>query len=204
MLVPTAPVAKRAILPDDPGVALKLAGTLLAEDRLMANHHRGLWGYSGSGADGSGPLSIQSTGVGAGSATLVLSELIALGVAAAIRVGACRSHRLDLTPGSLVAVDTARTARGEALALDPALTDGLGGLVAATLPVSTWEPEAEYGGEGIWDLETAALAELAARTGVRFGALLVVSGADGRALEHDELAEATAEAGRTAAVALAN
>ena len=36
----------------------------------MLNHNRGLWGYSGTAADGA-PLTIQSTGMGGPSAAIV-------------------------------------------------------------------------------------------------------------------------------------
>ena len=44
----------------------------------MFNHHRGLWGYTGTAPDGE-PLTIQATGMGGPSAAIVLTELIALG-----------------------------------------------------------------------------------------------------------------------------
>jgi uridine phosphorylase len=86
-LHPTAPLAERVLLPGDPGRALMLAQSLLAEPRMF-NHNRGLWGYSGEAADGR-PLTIQATGMGGPSAAIVLSELLALGARRAIRVGTC-------------------------------------------------------------------------------------------------------------------
>ena len=50
-LHPTADLAPRVLLPGDPGRALLLAQTLL-DTPLMFNHHRGLWGYTGTAADG--------------------------------------------------------------------------------------------------------------------------------------------------------
>ena len=50
-LRPTAPIFERALLPGDPGRAMALAQDLLAAPR-MANHARGLWGYSGAAASG--------------------------------------------------------------------------------------------------------------------------------------------------------
>ena len=55
----------------------------------MFNHHRGLWGYTGTAADGA-PLTIQATGMGGPSAAIVLEELARLGVRAAVRVGTAR------------------------------------------------------------------------------------------------------------------
>ena len=70
---PVAPLAPRVLLPGDPGRALALAQSLLGEDRKMFNHNRGLWGYSGTAADGD-PLTIQSTGMGGPSAAIVLED----------------------------------------------------------------------------------------------------------------------------------
>ena len=53
----------------------------------MFNHARGLWGYTGTAADGR-PLTIQSTGMGGPSAAIVVEELCDLG-RAAVRVGTC-------------------------------------------------------------------------------------------------------------------
>jgi len=62
-LRPTAPLASRVLLPGDPGRALALAQSLLDEPRMF-NHHRGLWGYTGTAGDGE-QLTIQATGMGA-------------------------------------------------------------------------------------------------------------------------------------------
>ncbi len=99
-LHPTAPLAERVLLPGDPGRALALAQALL-EQPLMFNHHRGLWGYTGTAADGE-PLTIQATGMGGPSAAIVLYELIALGARRAIRVGTCGALAPSLQLGELV------------------------------------------------------------------------------------------------------
>src|SRR4029077_17063901 len=99
-LRPTAPLARRVLLPGDPGRALALAQTLLADPRMF-NHHRGLWGYTGKASDGE-LLTIQATGMGGPSAAIVFTELIALGVRRAIRVGTCGALSGDLELGNLV------------------------------------------------------------------------------------------------------
>lgn len=114
-LRPTAALAKRALLPGDPGRALMLA-QLLTERPLMFNHHRGLWGYTGTAADGE-PLTIQSTGMGGPSAAIVLHELIALGVTRAIRVGTCGALDRTLGLGDLVVAREAIAADGTSVAL---------------------------------------------------------------------------------------
>ncbi len=130
-LHPTATLAERVLLPGDPGRALLLA-QLLLEKPLMFNHHRGLWGYTGTAADGK-PLSVQSTGMGGPSAAIVLHELIALGVHRAIRVGTCGALSAELGLGELVLAREAIAADGTSAALgageltcaDPSLTHSL-------------------------------------------------------------------------------
>ena len=47
-LRPAADLAERCLLPGDPGRALALAQDLLETPPRMFNHHRGLWGYTGT------------------------------------------------------------------------------------------------------------------------------------------------------------
>ena len=75
----------------------------------MFNHHRGLWGYSGTARDGD-PLTIQSTGMGGASAAIVAEELIRLGAETLIRIGTCGVLVDGIELGTLVPVDSA--ARG--------------------------------------------------------------------------------------------
>ena len=90
-LRPTAPIAADAILVGDPGRALMLAQELLEQPK-MANHARGLWGYSGRTPAGA-ELSVMSTGMGGPSAALVLADLAELGVRRAVRVGTATALR---------------------------------------------------------------------------------------------------------------
>src|SRR3954464_186738 len=108
-LRPTAPIASDAILVGDPGRALTLAQELLQQPK-MSNHARGLWGYSGV-TDGGDDLTIQSTGMGGPSATVVLRDLAELGVRRAIRIGTCTSLG-DLGLGEIVVVKEAQSFRG--------------------------------------------------------------------------------------------
>jgi uridine phosphorylase len=115
-LRPTAPLAERVLLPGDPGRALALS-QLLIEQPKMFNHHRGLWGYTGSAnADGE-PLTIQSTGMGGPSAAIVLHELIVLGAKRAIRVGTCGALDPALELGDLLVAHEAIAADGTSAAL---------------------------------------------------------------------------------------
>jgi uridine phosphorylase len=114
-LRPTAQLAERLLLPGDPGRALALAQSLLATPRMF-NHHRGLWGYTGTASDGE-LLTIQSTGIGGPSASIVLSELIALGARRAIRIGTCGALDPGLALGELVIARDCICADGTSRAL---------------------------------------------------------------------------------------
>src|SRR3712207_3869646 len=99
----------------------------------MFNRHRGLWGYTGTAADGE-PMTIQATGMGGPSAAIVLEGLIDLGVRRAVRVGTCGGLDASLSLGELVVAGEALaqdgTSRalgaGEVVAADRALTERLG------------------------------------------------------------------------------
>ena len=154
-LRPTTTLAERVLLPGDPGRALALAQFLL-EQPLMFNHHRGLWGYTGTAADGE-PLTIQSTGMGGPSAAIVLHELISLGVRRAIRVGTCGALDAALGLGDLVVAREALAADGTSAALtSAALTSAASGALARTHAHAgladrlnrVLSPEAHAGGTG--------------------------------------------------------
>src|SRR3954466_15233882 len=131
-LRPVAAVADRVLLPGDPGRALALAQVVLGDDRRMFNHHRGLWGYTGTASDGAA-LTIQATGMGGPSAAIVLEELAALGVRTAIRVGTARAVAADLALGDLVAATAVAAQDGTSVALTgaPARRDLAGPLALA-------------------------------------------------------------------------
>ena len=84
----------------------------------MANHHHGLWGYSGTTAAGR-ELTIQATGIGGPSAARVLGELAASASGALIRIGTLRGPRpTSCAPGDrLVARRGARRRRRRSRAL---------------------------------------------------------------------------------------
>jgi uridine phosphorylase len=232
-LHPTAPLAERVLLPGDPGRALALAQTLLDEPRMF-NHHRGLWGYTGSAPDGE-PLTIQATGMGGPSAAIVLAELIALGARRAIRVGTCGGLVEELALGELVIAREAICADGASRALgagarapaDPGLTDALArhakdARVATIVSVDLFyetgvaTPTGEASGARghsadavAVEMEAATLFAAGARTGVPVACVLAVSDAfDGRGAREriDEAALlAAAEAmGRAAIAALSD
>jgi uridine phosphorylase len=220
-LRPTAELAERALLPGDPGRALALAQALIAEPRMF-NHHRGLWGYTGSAhADGE-PLTIQATGMGGPSAAIVLSELIALGARRFIRVGTCGALDGELALGDLVIAREAACRDGTSRALgagarvraDPALTEAL----AAAAPRARAGPVVSvdlfYGDRRdvedalAIEMEAAALFAVGARAAVPVGCILAVSDtfdASGarRRIEDRALLAAAEAMGRAAVKALA-
>jgi DeoD family purine-nucleoside phosphorylase len=227
-LHPTAALAERVLLPGDPGRALVLA-QLLLEKPLMFNHHRGLWGYTGTAADGE-PLSVQSTGMGGPSAAIVLHELIALGVRRAIRVGTCGALDAALGLGDLVLAREAIAADGASAALGagelthphPALTEALRGALDGTRShhygriVSTdlfYDPhegrarEWSTAGAIAMEMEASSLFAVGAAAEIAVGCLLIVTdtfdatGARTRIDDHT-LAAAVESIGHAAAAAL--
>jgi len=182
-LHPTAELAERALLPDDPGQALALTRVLFGETPRMFNHHRGLWGYTGIARDGAA-LTVQSTGIGGPSAAIVVAELHALGLRRAVRIG--RAWALDgtLHAGQLVVATAVLAADGASRALgagaraepDAALTAALrgdrAGLIASAdldRPDADWEAVA-------FDLESAAVLAAAARAGIPAACLVAIEG----------------------------
>jgi hypothetical protein len=212
-----APTAEAAILCGDPARALLLAQELLVEPR-MSNHHRGLWGYWGRRPDGA-ELTVHATGIGGPSAAIVLGELIDAGVRRAIRIGTCSSPDGSLGLGTSVVATTAAVVGGPPIAADRGLGDaliaaGAGSAVAAISlerPVPADDgplhihggPGASASAHGPLDLQTAALAALAAGRGVAFAAALVVTESDGAQLEDESLEAVVVRLGRAAAAVLA-
>jgi uridine phosphorylase len=162
----------------------------LTSSPLMANHHHGLWGYSGETADG-GPLTVQSTGIGGPSAAAVLGELAELGVRRAIRIGTASALDPGLA-GTVVVVGSALCEDGTSRAYgadaeveaDPALTGALVAVAHArpALVASrdlALDPRCEHAdalraaGAVAVDLETAALLAAGAAGGVAVAAALV-------------------------------
>jgi uridine phosphorylase len=192
-LRPTAPNATDAILVGDPGRALMLAQELLQQPK-MSNHARGLWGYTGETPEGH-PLTIQSTGMGGPSASVVLADLAELGVRRAIRIGTCTSLG-DLQLGELVVVTEAFPEPGGSLratdeeeeprqpvvepdaVLTHRLLQALGdatGAIAVSLDVLHRPGQEAPPASEVADMQTAALFATASEFEVVVAALLIVS-----------------------------
>ena len=221
-LRPTGAIARDALLTGDPKRAMDLAAALL-EKPLMSNLSRGLWGYHGATSDGR-ELTVQSAGIGAPSAAVVLEELAELGVRSAIRVGTARALADGLAAGELLVVDRAlgfdgvsvELAGGAAVEPDARLTRALAagrgtrvGAVATTDLHYDPRLEArrvEWAGEGACavDLSTAAVLTLGRRLGVAVACVLVITEAGaGDRCPDDVVDERCLAAARLATRALA-
>jgi len=197
---PTAPLAPRALLPGDPGRALALAQLVLSEPKMF-NHNRGLWGYTGTAADGA-PMTIQSTGMGGPSAAIVLEELCDLGLTHAIRVGTCGALDVALALGDLVVAEGALACDGASRALGADGRDAADpGSVAALRRAAGAEPldgarvhsgaiatsdlfyERDLGRARVWreagalavEMEAATLLQVGRLRGISVGCLLAVT-----------------------------
>jgi DeoD family purine-nucleoside phosphorylase len=228
---PTTELAERVLLPGDPGRALLLAQALLEQPKMF-NHNRGLWGYTGSAADGV-PLTIQSTGMGGPSAAIVIEELVRLGARRLVRVGTCGALVGGFALGDVIVAREAVCAdgasralgAGERVAADAELTAALeaaaerelGHAVASGAVVTTdlfYDPDGNHADPGsdpersvlAIEMETATLFRLAELRGVRAGCVLAVSDLLGPArgrIDAEAMEAAAQRMGRLAAAALA-
>jgi uridine phosphorylase len=191
-LRPNAPVAERVLLPGDPGRALRLAQHLLEVPMQVLNTNRGLWGYTGTAADGA-PLTIQSTGMGGPTVAIVAEELIGLGAQRLVRVGTCGAlvdgPRLGnlLVAGEALCEDGASRAlgAGDRAAADPGLLAALASAAGdPVLVVSSdlfYDPDrsrrqrwAAAGAVAV-EMEAATLFTVARLRGAAAGCVLLVS-----------------------------
>ena len=220
-LKPNADVAERALLPGDPGRALRLAQHLLAAPMQVLNTNRGLWGYTGTAADGA-PLTIQSTGMGGPSTAIVAEEVIGLGARRLVRVGTCggldgkRELGQLLVAGAALCADGASRAlgAGERAEADPELTAALERVAGAAVLVASadlfYDPDPERApgwvaaGAVAVEMEAATLFTVARLRQAKAGCILIVSDlvADGARLGDDELHAAELRLGEAAVAAL--
>lgn len=216
-LRPTAPIAADAVLVGDPGRALMLAQALL-EAPKMSNHARGLWGYSGQTPEGR-ELTIQATGMGGPSATIVLADLAELGLRRAVRVGTCTALDPELEVGELLWVGAARDWRGggDLAAIEVRPDPELGGRLRDALGAGAREvqvasldvlhrgdrPVPASAGEAA-DMQTAALFAHGSELGVALAAVLVVAESGVNTLDDEEAEAVARRAGEAASSALSN
>jgi uridine phosphorylase len=160
----------------------------------MFNHHRGLWGYTGTAADEQ-PLTIQSTGMGGPSAAIVITELANLGARRMIRVGTCGALAPTLELGSLILAREAIANDGTSRALgatspatpDDELSNAIaqaagpnlqqGTIVTTDLFYDSEDKEHDWAQEGVLaiEMETATLFTIAQNKGLQAASLLIIT-----------------------------
>jgi DeoD family purine-nucleoside phosphorylase len=191
--------APLVLLPGDPNRARRISERFDEGSVRQVNEHRGLYGFTGT-FHGK-PVSVQTSGMGTPSLSIVVEELLRLGGKRLIRVGTCGGIAKGLKTGDLVVataacpVDGATTTylHGEAYApaADFALTRALvdaaaeAGVAARTGLVASvdvfYNTDADYAqrwrdrGVLAFEMEASALFYLAARDGAQAACALTVS-----------------------------
>ena len=191
--------APLVLLPGDPNRARRIADRFDDGSVRAVNEHRGLLGFTGT--YGGVPVSVQTSGMGTPSLSIVVEELLRLGARRLIRVGTCGGIGMGIGTGDLVVatgacpVDGATRTylHGDAYApvadfdLTRALVDAAAaaGVAAQTGLVASvdvfYNPDDDYArrwrdrGVLAFEMEASALFFLAARNGVQAACALTVS-----------------------------
>lgn len=94
--------APLVFMPGDPGRATMMAGLLDGgiDNAKLVNQHRSLLGYTGTYKGK--PVSVQTSGIGTPSFSIVMEELLMLGVTTFIRTGTCGGVARGLKTGDVV------------------------------------------------------------------------------------------------------
>ena len=105
--------APLVLMPGDPGRATMIAGLFDGgvEGARLVNQYRSLLGYTGTYKGK--PVSVQTSGIGTPSFSIVMEELLMLGATRFIRTGTCGGIGHGLKTGDLV-VATAAVPAGPA------------------------------------------------------------------------------------------
>lgn len=103
-----------ALCPGDP-LRTRLVAREILEGAQQVTSARGLLGYTGRHRGV--PVTVQTTGMGGGSAAIVVHELIELGARVLLRAGSCGGLQPDLALGELVVCERSLAADGAALGL---------------------------------------------------------------------------------------
>jgi uridine phosphorylase len=106
-----------ALLSGDPDRAKHIAHTYLTDVKQLSEH-RGLNSYVGLLPNGK-PLLSATSGMGAPSLSIVVNELIQVGIKKIIRVGTCGSIQAHIYPGDVVISYAALTRQGAANDIAP-------------------------------------------------------------------------------------
>ena len=190
--------AESVLLPGDPLRAQYIAENFFEDARLVTKE-RGMLGYTGTYKGE--PVSVQATGMGCPSASIVTEELIQLGAKNLLRVGTCGGYHRDLQLGDLIVATAATPQDGTVFSLTQGVPYApaahfdvvhaahhaaenagrrtfVGPIVSSDL---FYDPEDEpatlWSNLGILavEMEAAAIFTIAAMRGVRAGCLLTVS-----------------------------
>jgi purine-nucleoside phosphorylase len=190
--------AEAVLLPGDPLRAKYIAETFF-EGVVQRNSERGLLGYTGT-YKGT-PVSVQGTGMGCPSATIVAEELIQLGCKKLIRIGTCGGLQPSHQLGDLIVAISAVPADSTAMHLvnnEPHCPTASWNLVHEAVHIAKHSDQKLHVGpvvssdlfynpnEGQYErwssrgllaveMEAAALFTLAAIRGVQSGCFLTVS-----------------------------
>ena len=190
--------AESVLLPGDPLRAKYIAENFF-EDARLVTEERGMLGYTGTYKGE--PVSVQTTGMGCPSASIVAEELIQLGARNLLRVGTCGGYSRELQLGDLIVATSATPKDGTVSSLtrgvpyapaahfdiihaayhageDVGRRTFVGPIVSADLFYDpTEDPAALWGDLGVLavEMEAAAIFTIAAMHGVRAGCLLTVS-----------------------------
>lgn len=92
--------APLVLLPGDPHRARRIAERFDEGSMRQVNEHRGLLGFTGTYRGV--PVSVQTSGMGTPSLSIVVEELLRLGARRLIRVGTCGGIAMGLQTGDLV------------------------------------------------------------------------------------------------------
>jgi len=190
--------AESVLLPGDPRRAKYIAENFFDDPKLVTEE-RGMLGYTGTYKGE--PVSVQTTGMGCPSASIVTEELIQLGARNLLRVGTCGGYHRDLRLGDLIVATAAAPQDGTVAALtrgvpyapaahfdlvhaahhaaeEAGTRTFMGPIVSSDLFYDPQEdPAALWGNLGVLavEMEAAAIFTIAAMHGVRAGCLLTVS-----------------------------
>ena len=190
--------AESVLLPGDPRRAKYIAENFF-EDARLVTEERGMLGYTGSYKGE--PVSVQATGMGCPSASIVAEELVQLGAKNLLRIGTCGAYSRELRLGDLVVATSATPSDGTVSSLTRGLPYApaahfdvvhaahhaaenagrrtfVGPVVSSDLFYDPTEGPAElWGNLGVLavEMEASAIFTIAAMHGVRAGCLLTVS-----------------------------
>lgn len=195
--------AENVLMPGDPKRAKYIAENFFDDPRLVSEE-RGMLGFTGTYKGN--PVSVQTTGMGCPSASIITEELVQLGAKNLLRVGTCGGYDRTMNLGDLV-IATAATAQDGTVA---SITQGvpyapaasfelvhaayhaaeaagrrsfLGPIVSSDLFYDPTEDPAKLWGDlGVLavEMEAAAIFTIAAMKGVKAGCLLTVSDTIGK------------------------